>query len=98
MLIHTGEKQHAFPECGKRLNRQTGAVKRHMLIHKRILQKGILRTHMLTHNIEMPYVCSECGKRFILASQLERHMLTHTREKQHACPLSRMWQDVSTSW
>ena len=82
MLIHTGEIQHAFPECCKRL-RHASAVKRHMLIHKRVLQKCVLRNHMLTHNIDMPYVSSECGKRLILACQLERHMLTHTGENMH---------------
>ena len=90
MLINVREKQHAFPECGMRL-RQADAVKRHMLIHKRILQKGVMRNHMLTHTREKLYVCPGCGKRFTLASQLKRHMLIHTRKT--TC-MSGMWKEV----
>ena len=57
-----------------------------MLIDDRILRKGVMRNHMLTHAGKKPYLCLECVNRFTHAGDVKKHMLAHTADKQHACP------------
>ncbi|PHH92226.1 hypothetical protein CDD83_8337 [Cordyceps sp. RAO-2017] len=45
-----------------------------------------LKSHLLTHSQEKPYVCTECQMRFRRLHDLKRHGKLHTGEKPHVCP------------
>ncbi|KAK3488793.1 uncharacterized protein B0T23DRAFT_184739 [Neurospora hispaniola] len=45
-----------------------------------------LKSHLLTHSQEKPYVCSTCQMRFRRLHDLKRHSKLHTGEKPHICP------------
>ena len=45
-----------------------------------------LKSHLLTHSQEKPYVCSTCQSRFRRLHDLKRHTKLHTGERPHTCP------------
>ncbi|KAK2010565.1 hypothetical protein LZ32DRAFT_535725 [Colletotrichum eremochloae] len=45
-----------------------------------------LKSHLLTHSQEKPYICQECNMRFRRLHDLKRHSKLHTGEKPHVCP------------
>ena len=45
-----------------------------------------LKSHLLTHSQEKPYVCATCQMRFRRLHDLKRHSKLHTGEKPHICP------------
>lgn len=45
-----------------------------------------LKSHLLTHSQEKPYVCTECQMRFRRLHDLKRHGKLHSGEKPHICP------------
>ncbi|KAI9842437.1 MAG: hypothetical protein M1838_003147 [Thelocarpon superellum] len=45
-----------------------------------------LKSHLLTHSHEKPFVCSTCQARFRRLHDLKRHTKLHTGEKPHICP------------
>ncbi|KAI5462963.1 hypothetical protein BGZ63DRAFT_179085 [Mariannaea sp. PMI_226] len=45
-----------------------------------------LKSHLLTHSQEKPFVCTECDMRFRRLHDLKRHGKLHTGEKPHVCP------------
>ncbi|KAK8091823.1 hypothetical protein PG997_002184 [Apiospora hydei] len=45
-----------------------------------------LKSHLLTHEQERPYLCRTCQLRFRSLYGLESHSKLHTVEKPHACP------------
>ncbi|UNI15262.1 hypothetical protein JDV02_001808 [Purpureocillium takamizusanense] len=45
-----------------------------------------LKSHLLTHSQEKPYVCTDCQMRFRRLHDLKRHGKLHTGEKPHVCP------------
>ena len=45
-----------------------------------------LKSHLLTHSQEKPYICQQCNMRFRRLHDLKRHSKLHTGEKPHTCP------------
>ncbi|PGH27831.1 hypothetical protein AJ80_00381 [Polytolypa hystricis UAMH7299] len=45
-----------------------------------------LKSHLLTHSQEKPYVCQTCQSRFRRLHDLKRHAKLHTGERPHICP------------
>ncbi|CAG8951165.1 hypothetical protein HYFRA_00007911 [Hymenoscyphus fraxineus] len=45
-----------------------------------------LKSHLLTHSQEKPFVCQTCNMRFRRLHDLKRHMKLHTGERPHVCP------------
>lgn len=44
-----------------------------------------LKSHLLTHSQEKPYVCQTCQSRFRRLHDLKRHTKLHTGERPHTC-------------
>lgn len=44
-----------------------------------------LKSHLLTHSQEKPYVCQTCQSRFRRLHDLKRHTKLHTGERPHIC-------------
>jgi hypothetical protein len=44
-----------------------------------------LKSHLLTHSQEKPYVCQTCNARFRRLHDLKRHTKLHTGERPHIC-------------
>ncbi|KAJ5082063.1 hypothetical protein N7532_011106 [Penicillium argentinense] len=45
-----------------------------------------LKSHLLTHSQEKPFVCQTCQSRFRRLHDLKRHSKLHTGERPHICP------------
>lgn len=45
-----------------------------------------LKSHLLTHSQEKPFVCESCMMRFRRLHDLKRHSKLHTGERPHICP------------
>ena len=45
-----------------------------------------LKSHLLTHSQEKPFVCDSCNMRFRRLHDLKRHSKLHTGERPHICP------------
>lgn len=45
-----------------------------------------LKSHLLTHSQEKPYICQTCESRFRRLHDLKRHTKLHTGERPHICP------------
>lgn len=44
-----------------------------------------LKSHLLTHSQEKPYICKDCDMRFRRLHDLKRHGKLHTGERPHVC-------------
>src|SRR5277367_3559982 len=94
--IHSGEKPHECPECGKRFG-QLAHMTTHIRIHtgekpyscgecgKSFSDPSQLRVHRRFHSGEKNYECGKCGKRFTTNTHLKVHLRTHTGEKPFRC-------------
>lgn len=66
----------------------TKSTKRHKCPHcsTDFTRHHNLKSHLLTHSQEKPYVCERCSLRFRRLHDLKRHTKLHTGEKPHTCP------------
>lgn len=66
----------------------TSGTKKHRCpyCHTEFTRHHNLKSHLLTHSQEKPYVCTECQMRFRRLHDLKRHGKLHTGEKPHICP------------
>ncbi|XP_054831504.1 zinc finger protein with KRAB and SCAN domains 4-like [Eublepharis macularius] len=62
--LHTEDKPHTYPHCGKSFRRK-GSLIQHQKLH---------------HRRGKPYHCSECGKYFRWGAELTSHQRIHTGE------------------
>jgi Zinc finger, C2H2 type/C2H2-type zinc finger len=54
--------------------------------HQAFTRHHNLKSHLLTHSQEKPFVCQTCQARFRRLHDLKRHMKLHTGERPHICP------------
>ena len=52
------------------------------------INEGHLTLHLMTHNGEQPYQCSQCDEAFTQKQDMIRHLSTHTDEKPYQCSQS----------
>ncbi|XP_017062202.2 zinc finger protein 2 [Drosophila ficusphila] len=99
MLRHTGIKNFACQECGKRFY-----TEHLMTLHQRIVHQGekpyscrycsksfhnstTRVVHERAHTNAKPYACRHCDKSFSSASGRKRHELIHTGVRAFACTI-----------
>ncbi|XP_030747952.1 zinc finger protein 701-like isoform X2 [Sitophilus oryzae] len=68
--LHTGINNYSCNYCEKSYNQLE-----HLTLH--------IRVH---HTNEKPFLCSECGKRYVSLQRLQRHAWIHTGQKPFPCP------------
>ncbi|KAH0553120.1 hypothetical protein GP486_006693 [Trichoglossum hirsutum] len=54
--------------------------------HQAFTRHHNLKSHLLTHSQEKPFVCQTCQARFRRLHDLKRHTKLHTGERPHICP------------
>lgn len=54
--------------------------------HKTFTRHHNLKSHLLTHAHEKPFLCTTCNSRFRRLHDLKRHTKLHTGERPHVCP------------
>ncbi|XP_055842587.1 zinc finger protein 91-like [Episyrphus balteatus] len=96
LLCHTKVKPYECTICHKKFGR-TDNLRVHMSSHgkkqfecdsceRSFGQAYLLKRHKeQTHSEEKPYLCSECGQRFVRNGDLAVHMRRHTGEKPYKC-------------
>ncbi|KAK1639045.1 hypothetical protein BDP81DRAFT_195853 [Colletotrichum phormii] len=78
----------SFPMPSPRHDSPTQSGKKHKcpFCETEFTRHHNLKSHLLTHSQEKPYICQECNMRFRRLHDLKRHSKLHTGEKPHICP------------
>uniref|UniRef100_A0A2C9JLM1 C2H2-type domain-containing protein n=1 Tax=Biomphalaria glabrata TaxID=6526 RepID=A0A2C9JLM1_BIOGL len=76
-------KEVKFASCQPTINNQCP------LCLKQFSRSSILKTHLLVHSGEKPFICPTCHKGFSHRTYLKNHQLVHTGEKPFKCSICR---------
>ncbi|KAL1977652.1 hypothetical protein VTN31DRAFT_511 [Thermomyces dupontii] len=78
----------SLPHSGFQNNPRSPSAKKHRcpFCSTEFTRHHNLKSHLLTHSQEKPYVCQTCGSRFRRLHDLKRHTKLHTGERPHICP------------
>ncbi|EXJ79053.1 hypothetical protein A1O3_08554 [Capronia epimyces CBS 606.96] len=77
----------SLPHSGTRQGTRSPSSKKHRCPYcaTEFTRHHNLKSHLLTHSQEKPYVCSTCQSRFRRLHDLKRHTKLHTGERPHIC-------------
>ncbi|ETI29290.1 hypothetical protein G647_01743 [Cladophialophora carrionii CBS 160.54] len=83
-----GRRGMSLPHSGTRQGTKSPSSKKHRCPYcaTEFTRHHNLKSHLLTHSQEKPYVCSTCSSRFRRLHDLKRHTKLHTGERPHICP------------
>ena len=84
----SGRRGMSLPHSGTRQGTKSPSSKKHRCPYcaTEFTRHHNLKSHLLTHSQEKPYVCSTCSSRFRRLHDLKRHTKLHTGERPHICP------------
>ena len=87
-LPEGGRRGMSLPHSGTRQGTKSPSSKKHRCPYcaTEFTRHHNLKSHLLTHSQEKPYVCSTCSSRFRRLHDLKRHTKLHTGERPHICP------------
>jgi DNA-directed RNA polymerase subunit RPC12/RpoP len=87
-LPESGRRGMSLPHSGTRQGTKSPSSKKHRCPYcaTEFTRHHNLKSHLLTHSQEKPYVCSTCSSRFRRLHDLKRHTKLHTGERPHICP------------
>lgn len=83
-----GRRGMSLPHSNTRQGTRSPSAKKHRCPYcaTEFTRHHNLKSHLLTHSQEKPYVCSTCQSRFRRLHDLKRHTKLHTGERPHICP------------
>jgi DNA-directed RNA polymerase subunit RPC12/RpoP len=83
-----GRRGMSLPHSNLRQGTRSPSAKKHRCPYcaTEFTRHHNLKSHLLTHSQEKPYVCSTCQSRFRRLHDLKRHTKLHTGERPHICP------------
>ena len=78
----------SLPNAGFRGSPRSPSTKKHRCPYcaTEFTRQHNLKSHLLTHSQEKPFVCQTCQSRFRRLHDLKRHTKLHTGERPHICP------------
>jgi DNA-directed RNA polymerase subunit RPC12/RpoP len=87
-MPESGRRGMSLPHSGTRQGTKSPSSKKHRCPYcaTEFTRHHNLKSHLLTHSQEKPYVCSTCSSRFRRLHDLKRHTKLHTGERPHICP------------
>ncbi|KAN0074769.1 hypothetical protein V8E54_007380 [Elaphomyces granulatus] len=86
--VGDGRRHLSLPHSGFRGSPRSPSTKKHRcpFCSTEFTRHHNLKSHLLTHSQEKPYVCQTCQSRFRRLHDLKRHTKLHTGERPHICP------------
>ena len=90
----------SLPNSGQRQGTRSPSTKKHRCPYcaTEFTRHHNLKSHLLTHSQEKPYVCSTCQSRFRRLHDLKRHTKLHTGERPQFAPSAAGSSLVAMHW